>query len=385
MKPASRSGLIPWRSSLAGSKKRVLILGSTGSIGRSAVDVVKRFPEKFEVVGLVAGRNRKELEKQAEELNVKRTALFSEVGLEGIRELIEAVDFDVAVCAISGSDGILPTYWVSRKGKRVALANKESLVCAGKFIKNAAGEIIPVDSEHSAIFQCLVGEDRKDVSEIVLTASGGPFLNRKDLTNVKPEEALKHPNWVMGRKVTVDSATLMNKGLEVIEAYWLFGLPLDRIKVVVHPQSIVHSLVKFKDGSVKAHLGVPDMRIPIAYALSYPERLDFGRKLELELFGLELSFMEPDTERFPCLKLAYESLEKGYPYPIVLNAADEVAVELFLNGKIRFTDIPKLIEETLSAAEFKNPQTVKEVVEITKQSKQLALELFKRWQSSIQG
>jgi 1-deoxy-D-xylulose-5-phosphate reductoisomerase len=361
---------------LEGYKKKVLILGSTGSIGRNTVDVIKKFPERFEVVGLVAGKNKKELEKQAEELNVKDFALFSEVGLDGIRELIEKVDFDVAVCAISGSDGILPTYWASKKGKRIALANKESLVCAGKFIKETPAEIIPVDSEHSALFQCLTGEKREDVKELILTASGGPFLNRKDLENVKPEEALKHPNWVMGKKVTVDSATLMNKGLEVIEAFWLFELPTDKIKVVIHPQSIVHSMVRFKDGSVKAHLGVPDMRIPIAYALSYPERLDFGSAFDLEFFGLELSFLKPDFERFPCLRLAYESLEKGYPYPIVLNAADEVAVELFLNGKIKFTDIPKLIEETLSVADFKVPKTVEEVVEINREAKSLTLELY---------
>jgi 1-deoxy-D-xylulose-5-phosphate reductoisomerase len=368
-----------WRNFLEGSKRRVLILGSTGSIGESTIDIVKRFPERFEVVGLVAGRNREKLLKQAQELDVKNYVLFSERGLEGIKELVESTDFDVAVCAISGSAGILPTYWASRKGGRIALANKESLVCAGEFIKREAKEIVPVDSEHSAVFQCLIGERKEDVEEIVLTASGGAFLERKDLENVRPEEALKHPNWDMGKKVTVDSSTLMNKGLEVIEAYWLFELPLDRIKVVIHPQSIVHSLVVFKDKSVKAQIGIPDMRIPISYALSYPERLELGEEMKLNLFGLNLSFLEPDVERFPCLKLAYESLERGYPYPIVLNAADEVAVELFLNGKIRFTDIPKLIEEALNRADFKKPETVEEVVEIDRRAKELTLEIFRRF------
>jgi len=362
---------------LGESKKRVLILGSTGSIGESTLDVIKRFPEKFEVVGLVAGKNRKKLLEQSNSFGVKNVALFSEVGLEGIRSLIEGTDFDVAVCAISGSAGILPTYWAAKKGRRIALANKESLVCAGEFIKEVASEIIPVDSEHSAIFQCLVGERRKDVEEIVLTASGGPFLERKDLENVKPEEALRHPNWEMGKKVTIDSSTLMNKGLEVIEAYWLFEVPPEKIGVVIHPQSIVHSLVVFKDKSVKAQLGVPDMRIPIGYALSYPERLELDEELKLNLYGLNLTFLEPDTERFPCLRLAYESLRRGYPYPIVLNAADEVAVELFLKGEIKFTDIPKIIEETLNRSKFKKPESIEEVVEIDREARKLALEVFR--------
>ena len=363
---------------MEGSKK-VLILGSTGSIGENTLKVVEQFPERFKVTGLVAGSNREKLQEQKERFGVERTALFSEVGLDGIKRLIEETEFDVAVCAISGSAGILPTYWAAKKGKRLALANKESLVCAGKFITEVAREIIPVDSEHSAIFQCLVGEKKEEVEEIILTASGGAFLNRENLEEVKPEEALKHPNWEMGKKVTVDSSTLMNKGLEVIEAYWLFGLPVERIKVVIHPQSIVHSLIRFRDNSVKAQLGVPDMRIPIAYALSYPERLPLNGELRLNLFGLNLTFLEPDTERFPCLRLAYESLKMGYPYPIVLNAADEVAVELFLKGKIKFTEIPKLIEETLNRANFKPPKDIYEVAEIDRRAKELSLEVFRSW------
>ena len=357
---------------MRGSKRRVLILGSTGSIGENALKVIERHSDKFQVVGLIAGRNEKRLKEQARKFKPERTVLFSKEGLEGIKRAVEELSFDVAVCGISGSAGILPTYWCAEKGARLALANKESLVCAGPFITEAAKEIIPVDSEHSALFQCLAGERREDAEELILTASGGPFRNREDLSSVKPEEALKHPNWQMGRKVTVDSATLMNKGLEVIEAYWLFRFPLEKIKVVIHPQSVVHSLVRFKDQSVKAQLGVPDMQVPIAYALSYPERIELGKELQLNLFGLKLEFEEPDLKRFPCLKLAYEALKEGYPAPIVLNAADEVAVELFLKGELPFTAIPQLIEETLNRSSFKEPTSVEEVVEIDREAKKLA-------------
>ncbi|MEO2068801.1 MAG: 1-deoxy-D-xylulose-5-phosphate reductoisomerase [Desulfurobacteriaceae bacterium] len=372
--------------------KEVLILGSTGSIGENALSVISRFPEKFKVKALVAGKNVRKLKEQA--LKFKPTAVclvesneeFSfdgkfYKGLDGLKELIEEVDFDVCISAITGASGILPTYWASLKGKRIALANKESLVCAGQFIVEVAKEIIPVDSEHSALFQCLVKEKKENVKELILTASGGPFRDREDLENVTPSEALKHPNWSMGQKVTIDSATLMNKGLEVIEAYWLFGIPLEKIKVVIHPQSIVHSLVKFIDNSCLAQLGVPDMKIPIAYALSYPERLPLDiPQLNLDLKG-ELTFFEPDLKKFPSLKLAYESLKLGYPYPIVLNAADEVAVSLFLNGKIKFTDIPRLIEKTLEKSNFSKPISVEEVVKIDQEAKRLALELSKEFTS----
>jgi len=373
--------------------KRVLILGSTGSIGVNALEVLRAFPKEFKVVGLVAGRNRELLLKQAEEFSPQGVALFSGelpkdlpfktfTGLNGIRELIESLDFDVCLAAISGSSGILPTYWAAKKGGRLALANKEALVCAGKFVKEVAGEIIPVDSEHSAIFQCLNGERPEDVDEIILTASGGPFRERRELETVTPQEALNHPNWRMGKKVTIDSATLMNKGLEVIEAYHLFNLPPERIKVVIHPQSIVHSLVRFRDGSLISQMGAPDMKIPIAYALSYPERLPLSRYfngLNLNLYGLSLQFEEPDVKRFPCLSLAYRALELGYPYPIILNAADEVAVELFLRGEIKFTQIPLLIERVMEAADFKEPESIEEVVEIDKRAKELAREVARTW------
>jgi len=369
--------------------KRLLILGSTGSIGKSTLEVVRKFKDRYRVVGLVAGSNEEELRSQEEEFSPVKTALFSSVGLEGVRELIEGVDFDICVAAISGSAGILPTYWAAKRAKRLALANKEALVCAGKFIKGAAREIIPVDSEHSAIFQCLNGEKREQAERLILTASGGPFWKRESLEGITPEEALKHPNWKMGKKITIDSATLMNKGLEVIEAHWLFDFPVEKIDVLIHPQSIVHSLVEFKDGSVMAQLGTPDMKIPIAYALSYPDReplLENFAELRLSLFNKNLTFFEPDRRRFPCLELAYEALRLGYPYPIILNAADEVAVELFLRRKIGFTQIPALIREVLERSDFKEPESVEEVIEIDKEAKELAKRVAdERFNSRLHG
>jgi len=371
--------------------KKVLILGSTGSIGKNSLEVIKQFPEEFKVVGLVAGQNEKELLNQAYEFSPEAIALYknfsqkpkslkSYEGLTGIKTLIEDLDFDIAISAITGAAGILPTYWCACKGVRIALANKESLVCAGNFIKEKAKEIIPVDSEHSAIFQCLQGEKKENVKEIILTASGGPFRKRKNLETVTPKEALKHPNWDMGKKVTIDSATLMNKGLEVIEAFWLFELPPEKIKTVIHPQSIVHSLVKFIDNSIIAQMGTADMKIPIAYALSYPDRLPLSfPELNLNLYGLNLEFEEPDTEKFPCLKLAYNSLKAGYPYPIVLNAADEVAVELFLKQKIKFTQIPTLIEETLNNFSAPPPSSIEEVTEIDNKARELARKLAEKY------
>jgi len=373
--------------------KRVLILGSTGSIGTNALEVLKAFKEKFKVVGLVAGRNRNLLLKQAKEFKPEGIALFEGelpkdlpfktfTGLKGIKELIGEIDYDICLAAISGSSGVLPTYWAAKRGERLALANKEALVCAGKFVKKATKEIIPVDSEHSAIFQCLKGERREEVEEIILTASGGPFRERDNLEDVKPEEALKHPNWEMGKKITVDSATLINKGLEVIEAHYLFDLPPEKIKVAIHPQSSIHSLVRFRDGSLIAQLGATDMKIPIAYALSHPERLSLLEKfpsLYYDLFGKGLEFYPPDLKRFPGLKLAYEALKLGEPYPAVLNAADEVAVELFLKGRIKFTQIPLLIEKTMERAKFKEPETLEEVIEIDKRAKELAREVAKEW------
>ncbi|WP_456456975.1 1-deoxy-D-xylulose-5-phosphate reductoisomerase [Thermovibrio sp.] len=373
--------------------KKVLILGSTGSIGKNALKVINLFKEEFKVVGLVAGKNKRELLKQAEVFKPEAVALFegelpknlpfkAYTGLKGIENLIKELEFDVCLAAISGSSGILPTYWASKKAERLALANKEALVCAGKFIKKTAREILPVDSEHSAIFQALKSGKKEEVKRIILTASGGPFWNREDLENVKPQDALKHPNWKMGKKITVDSATLMNKGLEVIEAYWLFEVPPKKIEVVIHPQSIVHSLVEFQDGSLISQMGVADMKIPIAYALSYPKRLPLTQKeegLSLNLFGLKLEFYRPDFKKFPCLNLAYRALKENSYYPIVLNAADEVAVELFLKGQVKFTDIPKIIEETLNLSDFKEPKEIEEVIEIDRLAREKAREISKRW------
>ncbi|WP_457568204.1 1-deoxy-D-xylulose-5-phosphate reductoisomerase [Desulfurobacterium sp.] len=371
---------------MAGSVKRVLILGSTGSIGENTLDIIRRFPDRFRVAGLVAGRNRDRLRLQIEEFKPEAVALFegelSELpesvrfyaGEEGIISLIKDTDFDIVVAAIAGASGIIPTYEAARKAERVALANKESLVCAGQFITSVAKEIIPVDSEHSAIFQALMAGKKEEVEEIILTASGGPFRGRKpeELKDVKPEDALSHPNWEMGSKVTIDSATLMNKGLEVIEAVWLFGVPASRIKVVVHPQSIVHSMVKFRDNSFVAQMGKPDMRIPIAYALSYPDRLPLPEGLGMDFAGVSLTFERPDVETFRCLKLAFSALDRGYPYPIILNAADEVAVRYFLDGVLSFTAIPDVIEKTMEVLNLSPPESIEEVVSIDKLARETA-------------
>ncbi len=360
--------------------KRVLILGSTGSIGKNALKVLENFRDRFKVVGLAARNNVNEMLFQVERFKPEAVYMFNgklnaDVKTYGnLRSFIDDIDFDICISAISGSDGILPTYWASRKAKRLAIANKESLVCAGNFIMNSPSEIIPVDSEHSAIFQCLQGNREKDLSNLILTASGGPFWSRKDLNGVTVEEALNHPNWKMGKKVTIDSATMMNKGLEVIEAHWLFGVEPDRIEVLIHPQSIVHSMVRFMDGSVISQMAIPDMRIPIAYALSYPNRLPL-KLPSLNLSGRSLTFEKPDISKFKCLGLAYKALKAGYPYPIVLNAADEVAVNLFLNGKIGFADIPSIVEETLSKTDLGKPSSIEDVVEINTESKGIASEV----------
>ncbi|OMH40785.1 1-deoxy-D-xylulose-5-phosphate reductoisomerase [Desulfurobacterium indicum] len=365
--------------------KKVLILGSTGSIGENTLDIIRQFPERFKVTGLVAGKNSEKLKKQMEKFNPEAVALFegeleTPVGVdfysgeEGIKSLIQDIDFDIVVAAISGASGIIPTFESAKKAERVALANKESLVCAGKFIKAVAKELVPVDSEHSAIFQALLSGKKEEIKEIILTASGGPFRGKKleELKDVKPEDALSHPNWDMGNKVTIDSATLMNKGLEVIEAVWLFDVPVEKIKVVVHPQSIVHSMVRFCDNSFIAQMGKPDMRIPIAYALSYPERLPLPDNLGMEFYEMSLTFEKPDLKTFKCLRLAFEALDRGYPYPIILNAADEVAVNSFLKGKIPFTAIPEVIEKTMDILNLSSPETIEEVVSIDKLARETA-------------
>jgi len=353
--------------------KRIALLGSTGSIGVNTLDVVRRHPERFRIAYLTTNSRVSELHAQIEEFHPGAVAVGDEAaaeklrsmnppcevftGEEGVREIARRGDYDILVGALVGFAGLASTVEAVRQGKRVCLANKETLVVAGELLTPLAevtgSEIIPIDSEHSAIYQCLVGESPASIRRIILTASGGPFrtLPKEAFGTITRPMALKHPKWVMGPKITIDSATLMNKGLEMIEAKWLFGVPLEKIEVIVHPQSIVHSFVEFIDGSMKAQLGLPDMRLPIQYALDAPERIaeSYGT-LDLVKSG-SLEFYEPDEEKFPCLRLAREAGERGGLYPCILNAANEVAVDAFLKDKIGFTDIPILIEVALEDAD----------------------------------
>jgi 1-deoxy-D-xylulose-5-phosphate reductoisomerase len=352
--------------------KRISLLGSTGSIGVNVLSVVRQFPDMYSIAGLAAGRNIARLSEQVLEFQPECISVFNQQCAHELRKLLPAKFHDriyfgnegneivaslesatMTVSAIVGAAGLLPTLAAIKAGKAIGLANKETLVMAGKIVMTAAAShgvpILPVDSEHSAIFQALEAGNREDVAKIILTASGGPFRGRSldQLQNVTREQALNHPNWDMGQKISIDSATLMNKGLEVIEARWLFDIDVDDIDVVVHPQSVVHSLVEFQDGSVMAQLGIPDMRIPIAYALSYPQRLP----LKLQSLSLSqcsnLEFHEPDYIGFPALQLAFEAIRTGGVAPAVLNAANEVAVDAFLEEKIRFPQIAMTVAETL--------------------------------------
>lgn len=342
--------------------KRLAILGSTGSIGRQTLEVVRALPQRFQVVALTGGRNLTLLKAQVREFKPKLVS--TESGIKGERmpgashlsmeEIAAHPDVELVVIATAGKAGLGPTLAAIRAGKTVALANKEVLVMAGEVVsaeaKRQGVEIMPIDSEHSAIWQCLRGEDRKDIARLILTASGGPFRSKtiRQLAEVTPEEALRHPTWQMGTKVTIDSATLMNKGMEIIEAHWLFGVSFDRIEVVIHHQSIVHSLVEFVDGSTKAQLSFPDMRLPIQYALTYPERWEGVFRSRMDYAGIgSLNFEAVDLDRFPCLRIAREAAVKGGTYPAVLCAADEVAVELFLMKKIGFPGIADLVARTL--------------------------------------
>ncbi len=349
--------------------KKVAILGSTGSIGTQALDVIRANREQFEVTSLTCGKNIDRLSEQIEEFSPKLVVTaeaedasklaekHSDVeimyGEEGLAAAAED-ESEILLNSLMGMRGLVPTYRAICSGKDIALANKETLVAGGELIMDAvrrAGvKLLPVDSEHSAIFQCLQGNQGKKIKRILLTASGGPFrgYNKRQLEEVTLEQALKHPKWSMGKKITIDSATMMNKGLEVIEARWLFDVALSDIQILVHPQSIVHSAVEFEDTSVIAQMGLPDMRIPISVALGYPERIPYGGKgLDFFKEGANLTFEKPDTEVFGCIKLAYEASEAGGSYPVVMNAANEVLVEQFLQGKIRFVDIEKNIEKIL--------------------------------------
>jgi 1-deoxy-D-xylulose-5-phosphate reductoisomerase len=382
--------------------KKLSILGSTGSIGTSALDVVRRNPSRFGVVALAAGRNLDLLTRQIAEFDPEVVSVIDEdharrlremtgpvradilSGPEGYRETAAARGAGMVLSALVGAAGLLPTLAAIEAGKDVALANKETLVTAGPLVMErvrAKGvRLLPVDSEHSAVFQCLEGQQHGAVRRIILTASGGPFLrhSREQLEAVTPAEALKHPNWTMGRKITIDSASMMNKGLEVIEARWLFDVDYDRIDVVIHPRSIVHSLVEFQDGSILAHLGVPDMRIPIAYALAWPERIPQpGSLLDLTKAGA-LEFFEPDRERFPCLDLAYGAGRAGGTAPAILNGANEVAVEAFLQGKIRFTDLAPTIKEVLSRQGREEVRSVADVLRADRRAREEAQSIIER-------
>lgn len=365
--------------------KSLVILGSTGSIGTQTLDIVARHPDRFQIEALAAGRNLDLLRKQIAQFRPRFVSVQDKEdavrlqsenqstkffwGEEGALDLIQQSEPDLVVSAIVGAAGLRPTLEALKRGVDVALANKESLVIAGELMtgeaKKNGAKLIPVDSEHNAIFQCLSAGRREEVARILLTASGGPFLgkSREALEKVTVEEALKHPNWKMGDKITIDSATLMNKGLEVIEARWLFGFPVERIEVQIHPQSVVHSMVEYCDGSVVAQMGVPDMRCAISYALAYPERIESGvSRLSLSQVK-SLTFFDPDFEAFPCLQLAREAAREGESLPAVLNAANEVAVENFLKRKIGFLEISKYVEKTMRRHERRPIRSLQDVLE----------------------
>jgi len=361
------------------------ILGSTGSIGQQALEVVASLPGRFRVLALAAGNNRDLLARQVAGWHPEMAA-FEGPDLPGnfrrasMDEMAAHPGVDLVVVATSGKAGLSPTLAALRAGKRVALANKEVLVMAGEIVmrETRPGQLLPVDSEHSALWQCLVGEERENIARLVLTASGGPFLRLPpgELARITPEQALAHPTWRMGKKVTVDSATLMNKGFEAIEARWLFGVPYEKIEVLVHPQSVVHSLVEFVDGSVKAQIAPPDMRLPIQYALTYPQRLENRDLPRLDWKRLHsLTFEPPDLERFPCLKLALEAGREGGTLPAVLSAADEVAVELFLSRRIPFSAIPRLVEKALEGHRPVTHPSLEQILEADKSGREKALEV----------
>ena len=366
--------------------KRLSILGSTGSIGVNTLHIVNQFPERFKVVSLSAGLNTQLLKQQILQFKPKVVSVLNKelsealrrelpdvsveivYGIEGLIQVATHPEVDQVVSAIVGAVGLIPTLSAIKTGKTLALANKEPLVMAGKIMMEEAKrnhvQILPVDSEHSAIFQALLGHRKEDVHRLILTASGGPFLNLPlaRLHEVTVKEALNHPHWEMGKKITIDSASLMNKGLEVIEAHWLFNIPLEKIVVLIHPQSVIHSMVEYIDGSIVTQMGIADMRIPIAYALSFPERLNLNLP-PLDLSKREaLTFSLPDPGKFPCLRLAYQSIEMGETMPAILNAANEVAVNAFLEGSLKFTEIPLLLKRVMEEHEVKPVHTIEDIL-----------------------
>ena len=376
--------------------KNVVVLGSTGSIGQNALRVLSGFTDRFSVFGLSTNRNVPLLKEQIRQFEPRIVVVYDQNafrdlppirevemlhGEDGLERLSSHPQVDLVINALVGSVGLLPSLRAVESGKSLAIANKESLVMAGWLLMQTAREtgaqILPIDSEHSAIQQCLLAGKKEEIRRLVLTASGGPFLNkdRADMEKITVEEALSHPTWDMGKKITIDSATLMNKGLEVIEAHWLFGIPADRIQVLIHPQSIVHSMVEFVDGSVVAQMSVPDMKLPIQYALFYPERVSSNNtRLDLSKIG-QLTFSEPDFEKFPCLGLAYQALNLGGTAPAVLNAANETAVGAFLNRRIPFTRIEKLVRETLSQHRTNSSPGLDDILKADDWARQTAGEL----------
>jgi len=375
-------------------QKNIAILGSTGSIGTQTLDVIANFPKEFKVNYLTGNNNVQLLLQQIQRFKPKGIVVHSEksakelkkqvggkteilFGEEGLLDIVQRNDVDVVVSSLVGFLGLRPTIKAIEAKKKIALANKETLVVAGEImmplVERYKVDLLPVDSEHSAIFQCLVGELPNKVDKIILTASGGPFRtkSKEELRSVTLEQALQHPNWKMGNKITIDSATLMNKGLEVIEAHWLFDIPAERIDVVIHPQSIIHSMVEFVDGSVKAQMGIPDMKIPIQYALTYPSRsVSKFPRVHFPTLG-EMTFFEPDRDRFPCLQLAFDALKEGGTIPAVMNAANEVAVAKFLKNEISFMDIPKIIGNAMKKHSNKTNPSLEEIVDTDRETRQL--------------
>lgn len=382
-------------------KKKIALLGSTGSIGTQALEVIAAHPDRFEVEVLTAQKNADLLIEQAARFRpnvvvIGEESLYDKVnaaldpldikvycGQNALNSVVQSESINVVLTALVGYCGLLPTIHAIKAGKTIALANKETLVVAGDIVMRKAVEyrvpVIPVDSEHSAIFQCLVGEARNKIEKIVLTASGGPFLGKKPnyLVNVKREHALQHPNWSMGAKITIDSATLMNKGLEMIEAKWLFNLQPDQIQVIVHPQSIIHSMVQFEDGSIKAQMGLPDMKLPIQYAMAFPQRIpnNFPR-LDFKKFN-NLTFEEPDLRTFRNLALAIEALDKGGNLPAIMNAANEVAVYAFLRNRVNFLDMTDVIERTMQKIPFVKNPTLEEYFESDGEARTYAADIIK--------
>jgi 1-deoxy-D-xylulose-5-phosphate reductoisomerase len=370
--------------------KKLAILGSTGSIGQQALDIVRSFPDKFKIVGLAGGKNTNLLAEQISQFQPQliysplKFSLPDKTKFSSMEEIAIHPEVDLVVIATSGKTGLAPTLAAIRSGKKVALANKEVLAMAGEIIvaeaKRHQAQIFPIDSEHSAIWQCLRGE-KAEVTRLILTASGGPFYHYSpsQLAKVTVEEALQHPTWKMGKKVTIDSATLMNKGLETIEAHWLFSIPFNKIEIVIHPQSIIHSLVEFVDGSLKAQLSVPDMRFPIQYALSYPKRLANSRLPRIDLGRLNsLTFETINYSMFPCLELALDAGKKGGTYPAVLCAADEIAVELFLKQHISFPGIAEIIAKTISLHQGTATPTLDEILAADAWARETALEVINK-------